>query len=116
MLNMKTLKFKNTRDVLWLNKSYREWKGVKEDKITKILIPDESSSDSVSSKSENDDNTEQKEKSSTASKVSSSSNNESNNSSDSSPVVNCTCVKLTQQPVDDLTKGLDNMCITENAA
>ena len=44
MLNMKTLKVKNTQDVLQLNKSYREWKGMKEDKITKILIPDESSS------------------------------------------------------------------------
>ena len=60
MLNLKTLKGKNTQDVLWLNKSYGEWKGIEEDKVTKILIPDELSSGSESSKSENDDNMEQK--------------------------------------------------------
>ena len=97
MLNMKTLKIKNTQDVLWLNKSYREWKGIEEDKITKISIPDESSSDSESSTSENDDNMEQKEKLSTDSKVSSSSNSKSNNSSDSSHVANRTRAKRTQQ-------------------
>ena len=45
MLNMKTLKVINTQDVLWHNKSYGEWKDIKEDKIIKILIPDESRSD-----------------------------------------------------------------------
>ena len=79
------------------------------------MIPDELSSDSVSSKSKNDDNTEQKEKSSTVSNVSSSSNSKSNNSIDSH-VADCTHAKLTQQPVDDFTKGLDDMRITENAA
>ena len=80
------------------------------------MIPDESSSGSESSKSENDDNMEQKENSSTASKVSLSSNSESNNSSDSSHVADCTCAKLTQQSDNDLTKGLDDMRITENTA
>ena len=60
VLNMKTLKVKNTQDVLWLNKSYGEWKGIEEDKITKVLIPDESSSDSESSNFGNDDNKEQR--------------------------------------------------------
>ena len=61
MLNMKKMKAKNTWDELWLKKIYGEWKGIKEDEITNILIPDESSSDSVSSKYENDDKMEQKE-------------------------------------------------------
>ena len=82
----------------------------------KILIPDELSSDSESSKYENYDNKDQKEKSSTASKVSSSRNNESNKSSDSSHVADCTRAKLSQQSDDDLTRGLDDMFITENTA
>ena len=58
----------------------------------------------------------QKEKLSTASKVSSSRNRESNNSSDLSHVADRTLAKRTQQLYDDLTKGLDEICITENTA
>ena len=79
----------------------------------KILIPDESSSYSESSKSENDDKMEQKEKSSTASKVYSSSNSKYNNSSDSSYVANCTSAKFLQQSVEGLTRGLDDMRVTQ---
>ena len=80
------------------------------------MIPDESSSDSVSSKSKHDDKTEQKENLSTDSKVSSSSDSKSTNSSDYSHVANRTHAKRTQQSDNDLTKGLDDMRITENAA
>ena len=109
MLNMKTLKVKN-------KKIYGEWKGVKEDKITKILILNESSSDSESSNSENDDNIAQKEKPSTASKVSSSRNIKYNKSSDSSHVADRTRAKLLQQSDNNLTRGLDDMRITKSAA
>ena len=37
------------KDILWFNKSYGAWKGIKEDKMTKILISDESISYSESS-------------------------------------------------------------------
>ena len=59
---------------------------------------------------------EQKENLSKASKVSSSSNSKSNKSSNSSHITNCTYACFTQQTVDDLTKGLGNMFITNNRA
>ena len=51
MLNVRTLKIKNTRDVIWLNKSYGEWKGIKGHSSNKFELAKESSSDADSTKS-----------------------------------------------------------------
>ena len=51
ILNLTALKVKNTQDVIWLNKSYGEWKGIKGHLSNKFELAKETSSDTDSTKS-----------------------------------------------------------------
>ena len=111
MLNVNTLKIKNTRYVDWINKSYREWKGIKVHNSINFEIAEESSSETDLSKSKEDKSSMKGRLSSNISSI-----NEGDESSNLSHVTNCTCSKLSQQAGGNLVREMNKMCITKNAA
>ena len=113
MLNLSTLKVKNTRDVIWLNKCYGEWKGIKgysshEFEVIKKPSSDTDSSDSVTNKNKT---TAEKDTSSDDS-----SDDEDEESDNSGNIADRTRAKLSQQDEDDLVVNMNRMRISETAA
>ena len=100
MLNVSTLKVKNTQDVIWLNKSYREWKGIKGHLSNEFELAKESSLDADSTKSSKSKDNRTAEKGNSSSDDSS--NNKDEKSEDSSHVMDRTQSKLSQQAENDL--------------
>ena len=100
MLNISTLKVKNTRNVICLKKSYREWKGIKGYLSNEFELVENMSSDADSNKLSKSKATKTSESGSTSSNDSS--NNKDKESDDSRHVADCTRVKLSQQAEDDL--------------
>ena len=113
MLNVSTLKIKNTRDVIWLNKSYGEWKGIKGHSSSEFELAKESSSDTDSTQSSKPKENRIAEKKDSSSNDSSSGDEKSE---DSSYIADRTRSKLSQQAEDDLAGELNRMRITETAA
>ena len=102
MLNLSTLKIKNTRDVIWLNKSYGEWKGIKGHLLNKFELAEASSSDVDSDKSSKPKTRKTAKSGNTSSE--NSSNNKDEESDNSSNIPDQTGAKL-QQAEDNLVGG-----------
>ena len=113
MLNLSTLKVKNTRDVIWLNKCYGEWKGIKGYSSHEFEVIKKPSSDTDSSNSVTNENKTMEEKDTSSND---SSDNEEEESDNSGNIADRTRAKLSQQDEDDLVVDLNRMRISETAA
>ena len=80
MLNISTLKVKNTHNVIWLNKSYREWKGIKGYSLHEFEVIKKPSSDTDSSDSVTNANKTTAEKDTSSDNLSDNKDKESDNS------------------------------------
>ena len=114
MLNIRILKIKNTREVIWLNKSYGELKSIKGHTSTDYELAEESSSETKLSKLS-------KSKGDKSSKKGNSSSNNSSTNKYSNLNIQVTshivlAKKILQQAKDDLVREMNKMHIIKSAA
>ena len=113
MLKLSTLKVKNTRDVIWLNKCYGEWKSIKGYSLHEFEVIKKPSSDTDSSDSVTNANKTMAEKDTSSDDSSDDEDEESDNLGN---IADRTRAKLSQQGEDNLVINLNRMRISETAA